>query len=150
MTTKPKVMLVEDSPEAMYLLKAVLSGRCELVPASNLTEAMQRASEEFPSVIVLDLSLPEVRGLDTIKLMHAACPTIPIVVYTGYEQERQQVIDAGAKDYMRKCEVTAVQIWAAIEAQLSAKAIHEEAQHAIAGLKEAIKKQSGIRPAEGG
>ena len=103
------VLLVEDEPGDAYLVELAL--RSQSSPAFAVThvqtlgQAIERiAAGTSPDVVLLDLSLPDSRGLDTVSRMHEAAPRIPIVIMTGHDDQRlaAQALEAGAQDYLVK------------------------------------------------
>jgi len=84
---KRKVLLVEDYPDAreMYTQFLELSG-FEVVEASDGVEALQRAFETNPDVVVMDLSLPVMDGAEATKRLKADSRTarVPVIALTGY------------------------------------------------------------------
>ena len=103
-----RILLVEDETNDELLLRETLNAseslNCTLVVATRLGEACaELASKEF-DIILSDLSLPDGRGLDTVKALRAAAPASPIVVLTGVQDEALAIaaIQAGAQDYLVK------------------------------------------------
>jgi response regulator RpfG family c-di-GMP phosphodiesterase len=104
-----KVLLIEDNPSDVTLLKNYLANHC----SSLYVEVCQRLSEaknflgqgkpEF-DVILLDLGLPDSEGLDTFTRLQQQAPKIPIVVLSGLEDEELAIrtVREGAQDYLVK------------------------------------------------
>lgn len=110
------VLLVEDNPGDARLIREMLSeaGRSgfQLAEASRLDEACARLARGGIEVILLDLSLPDVQGLETVRKVVACAPAIPVVVLTGLDDEATalQALHAGAQDYLTKGRVDAAQL----------------------------------------
>ncbi len=102
------VLLVEDSAGDARLLseqlKEVESPQLALVHVQTLREATERARLGDVDVLLLDLSLPDAQGLGTVVSARAACPRVPIVVLTGFDDETIAVaaLKEGAQDYLVK------------------------------------------------
>ncbi|HEX4895612.1 MAG TPA: response regulator [Solimonas sp.] len=103
------VLLVEDSRLDVALFRAVLadalqSGELRLDEAGALSEALARLAEGTYDCILLDLGLPDGRGLDSLPLVRAAAPTAAVVVLTGLDSEAhaRAALRAGAQDYLVK------------------------------------------------
>jgi two-component system, NtrC family, nitrogen regulation response regulator NtrX len=78
------ILVVDDEPEIRSLLEDYLKGRGEeVVTASNGLEALWAVKHRTPRVVLLDLAMPRLGGLDTIKHIQKFDPTIRIVVVTG-------------------------------------------------------------------
>jgi len=100
--------LIEDNPGDARLLRESLAEvdrhAFEVDHAARLEDGLQRLSEGRPDVVLLDLSLPDSQGLDTVRRLHALAPELPIVVLTGTNDEDQAVraVQEGAQDYLVK------------------------------------------------
>jgi two-component system, cell cycle sensor histidine kinase and response regulator CckA len=105
-------LLVEDSPaDARLLREAVRDAEAthiNLTHVDTLDKALHRLREEHFDVVMLDLSLPDAEGLDTLVRMHTSAPSVPIVVLTGLDDEALAVraVREGAQDYLVKGQVT--------------------------------------------
>jgi two-component system cell cycle sensor histidine kinase/response regulator CckA len=102
------VLLVEDNPGDARLFTELVrdagAGQWKLVQVDRLSAALDRLRREPFDVMLLDLSLPDADGLDTLIRAHAEAPKIPIVVLTGHDDEALAVraVRAGAQDYLVK------------------------------------------------
>jgi len=103
-----KVFLIEDSRGDARLIQEYLAEveglRFEVEGAERLAQGMARLSSGGIDVVLLDLSLPDSRGLDTFIKLHAAVPHVPIIVLTGFDDEVLAVraVQEGAEDYLVK------------------------------------------------
>jgi serine phosphatase RsbU (regulator of sigma subunit) len=103
-----RVLLVEDNPGDARLIREYLTEveglQFDLEGADRLAAAQQRLLRGDLDVVLLDLSLPDSRGLNTFVRLHAAVPEVPIVVLTGFDDELQAVkaVQEGAEDYLIK------------------------------------------------
>ncbi len=104
----PLLLLVEDDPGDAELLRLALldAGPRLFTVETRETLAAAKAflAGQTPAVILLDLSLPDSFGLETISVVHALAPTIPIVVLTGNNDPdfALSALAAGAQDYLIK------------------------------------------------
>ena len=103
------ILLVEDNPGDARLVEVLLSdadlsGSFNIVHAATLGEALERLEESNSEVILLDLSLPDSSGLETVNRMRAAASEMPIVVLSGQDDEQiaLQTLKNGAEDYLVK------------------------------------------------
>jgi signal transduction histidine kinase/DNA-binding NarL/FixJ family response regulator len=102
------VLLIEDNPGDARLLRALLqetaSSQFELVHAERFSDALNRLSERRFDVVLLDLSLPDAQGLDTISRLGAQAEGTPIVILTGLNDEEIAIraLQQGAQDYLVK------------------------------------------------
>lgn len=107
-----RVLLVEDDDAAARLVQHALakSGlEPDVIRATTLHEAYDVLSQGAVDAILLDLSLPDTHGIQTLERMHARASGIPIVVLTGNNDESLAVqsIALGAQDYYYKADVNA-------------------------------------------
>ena len=98
------VLIVDDEPQIRRALTTNLRARgFEVAEAATGEEALQVAAERKPDLVVLDLGLP---GIDGIEVVHGlrGWTTVPIVVLSAREEEAAKVtaLDAGADDYVTK------------------------------------------------
>jgi two-component system KDP operon response regulator KdpE len=103
-TQGPVVVLIEDEPEIRRFLRAALhSNGYRLVEATTGREGLQAAETRQPDLIILDLGLPDIDGLDVIRQVRS-WTGVPIVVLSARGQETVKVaaLDAGADDYIAK------------------------------------------------
>jgi two-component system, sensor histidine kinase and response regulator len=102
------VLLIEDNPGDARLLRELLqetgSPPFELVHADRFSEALRRLSEQRFDVVLLDLSLPDAQGLDTISRLGRQAEGTPIVILTGLNDEEIAIraLQQGAQDYLVK------------------------------------------------
>ncbi|HVU01123.1 MAG TPA: response regulator [Polyangiaceae bacterium] len=86
----PRVLLVDDSDDTRELYREILSDRYDIVEAEDGRQALAEARERTPDVIVMDLSLPDMRGEDAIaELRRPDVPRIPVVVLSGHPEPRE-------------------------------------------------------------
>jgi two-component system, cell cycle sensor histidine kinase and response regulator CckA len=103
-----RVLLVEDNPGDARLFTELVrdtgAGQWKLVHVDRLSAALDRLSREPFDVMLLDLSLPDADGLETVIRAHTQAPKVPIVVLTGHDDEALAVraVRAGAQDYLVK------------------------------------------------
>ncbi|NBQ59250.1 MAG: DNA-binding response regulator [Opitutaceae bacterium] len=104
---KPKILLVDDEPDALEVLgfKLRQAGYNALL-AKDGARAIALARDERPALIVLDLMLPEVDGLEVCKILRRDpnTATIPIIMLTARAAEMDRVLglELGADDYVTK------------------------------------------------
>ena len=103
-TDQQSLLVVEDEPNiasfvAMYLKKAGF----DVHVAANGSEALEKATSESPSLIVLDLMLPDVDGIDVCRRIRQRSE-VPILMLTARDDDVDKIIglEVGADDYMTK------------------------------------------------
>ena len=112
MSTNPiTILMVEDNPGDARLLRETLadapSFEFELMHCVTLGDALNQLAERCFDIILLDLSLPDAHGLDTVSCVHERAPGLAIVVLTGLNDSEMgvQSLRAGAQDYLVKGQV---------------------------------------------
>jgi two-component system KDP operon response regulator KdpE len=101
---KPTVLVIEDEPEIRRFLRATLvSHQYRLFEAATGAEGLQEAAVRQPDIIVLDLGLPDIDGLEVIRRLRE-WTAVPIIVLSarGQEQDKIAALDEGADDYVSK------------------------------------------------
>lgn len=102
------VLLVEDNPADVALLMELLQDSdaesWQITHVKRLSLALARLQTSEFDIILLDLSLPDSQGLDTVAQMQAVVPLLPIVVLTGLQDKTiaRQAVAQGAQDYLVK------------------------------------------------
>jgi diguanylate cyclase (GGDEF)-like protein len=101
-----RVLLVEDNPGDARLVEILLSEtgqEFDVKRVGTLGEALDELDRP-PKVVLLDLSLPDSAGLETVERMRRAAPQLPIVVLSGRDDEEValRALQSGAEDYLVK------------------------------------------------
>jgi len=99
-----RVLIVDDEPPIRKLLRMGLAAQgYQIMEAPNGKAALERI-EQGPDLIVLDLGLPDVQGLDLLRMLRARNERAPIVVLSsrGDETAKVAALDLGADDYVTK------------------------------------------------
>jgi two-component system, cell cycle response regulator len=104
--TSLSVLVVEDNPAYARLVEETLkdSDGVRVEMAALLAEALDRLGRGGIDVVLLDLGLPDARGSDGFLRMTEEHPEVPVVVLTGFDDERMamDVVRQGAQDYLVK------------------------------------------------
>ena len=104
MTIKDRILVVEDEKSISSLIRAILTGNgYDVIQAANGTEAFSMISSHCPDLIVLDLGLPDLDGMEIIRAIRS-WTEMPIVVVSArsYDRDKVEALDAGADDYLTK------------------------------------------------
>ena len=105
MTSSPYILVVDDSPTQLHQLQMVLEqGGYNVKLATNGRMAMGSIMEEPPSLVVTDLQMPEMTGLDLVAAVKQNAPTVPVILTTsqGSEEIAAQALQVGAASYVPK------------------------------------------------
>jgi DNA-binding NarL/FixJ family response regulator len=138
MTPEPsKVLVVDDTPANVRLLDAILSPRgYAVVAAASGPEALQRAAQDAPDIVLLDVIMPFMDGYEVCQRLRdsAASSMLPVIMITASgEQEKIRAIEAGADDFIVKPIVQA-ELLARIRSLLRVKQCHDVVQAQAAEL----------------
>lgn len=101
---KYKILVVEDDPSVKNLMVTTLKAHdYQYIVASNGTEALLEASSHKPDIVLLDLGLPDMDGVDIIKNIRS-WSNMPIIVVSARSEDSDKIgaLDAGADDYLTK------------------------------------------------
>ena len=101
----PRVLVVEDDTAiAQPLVRALEREGYDVTRVVTGSAAVERAATEPVDLVVLDLGLPDVDGLDVCREIRTACGDLPILILTARREELDAVVglDAGADDYVTK------------------------------------------------
>jgi DNA-binding response OmpR family regulator len=102
---KTRILIVEDEPAMVAGLRDNFEYEgYEVISASDGVEGLERALAEEPDLIVLDVMMPRMSGLDVCKQLKAKKPSLPIIMLTARGQEVDKVVglELGADDYVTK------------------------------------------------
>ena len=102
---KIKLLLVDDEAEFLDTLVDRLDLRdLKTDVAYNGKEALSAVEEEEPDVIVLDVKMPEMDGMEVLQRIKKAYPHVEVIILTGHgnEQDEQRARELGAFDYLKK------------------------------------------------
>lgn len=102
---KEKVLLVDDEPEFTETLSQRMQSRGVSVDtAASGPEALAMARDRSYDAIILDLSMPEMDGIETLKRLREGNPDLQVILLTGYAtvQKGIEAIKLGAMDFLEK------------------------------------------------
>ncbi len=109
------VLLIEDNPGDADLVRLRLvegrpQVRVECVP--RLADALECLSKETPSLVLLDLNLPDSRGAETFRKIMEKAPNVPVVVLSGQDDEALAIkaVHQGVQDYLVKGDISSKQL----------------------------------------
>ena len=102
------ILVVDDSPTIRKMVRAALGGFQDVafVEAGTGLQAIETLAMHPVRMVVLDLNMPDMHGLDVLKFLrsHSQYRALPVMVLTtrGDESSREEVLEAGATSYMTK------------------------------------------------
>src|SRR3954467_11096048 len=101
---KPTILVIEDEPPLQKFLRVTLGTQhYNVIEAATGEQGLRHAATSVPDLIVLDLGLPDIDGLEVTKrLREGSAIPITVVPARGKEQAKVVALDAGADDYLTK------------------------------------------------
>ena len=100
-----RILVVDDEEEIRNLLESFLTDQgYEVVLASDGNQAIELAETEAPQTIILDIKLPGLNGIEVCKRLKEKEKTsaIPVIIITGFGDNKLPALDAGADDFVNK------------------------------------------------
>ncbi len=101
----PRVLIVDDEPDAVEVLRAFLTAKgYEVLAASNGEDALRRVKEDRPHLILLDARMPKMNGLDVLRQVRQVDHEVGVIMVAGVNEEEtgRQALKLGAFDYITK------------------------------------------------
>ena len=104
---RKKILIVEDNPSNLKLFKFILEPvKCKLLEAYDGAEALRIAREEKPDIILMDIQIPKMDGLEVTRQLRKLdeFKETPIIALTAFAMDRDEKagFEAGCSDYLTK------------------------------------------------
>lgn len=101
------VFIVEDNPDIQLLLQTIVSRDAEYACVGVVTngiEALRKIPELLPDVVLMDIGLPDISGIDCVRKLKPLCPNVEFIMCTIYDEDEKvfQSLEAGANSYILK------------------------------------------------
>jgi class 3 adenylate cyclase len=138
MRDPPLILVVDDVPDNVDILQMRLEAQgYEVVTAGDGLEALEKIRELAPDLVLLDVMMPKLDGIETVKRLKAdaSLPFIPVILVTAKADASDVVggLEAGGDDYLTK-PVDHAALSARVRAMLRIKALHDTVQQQAAEL----------------
>ena len=104
MQNAPLILVAEDEDSNYELVRIVLNKRYRLMRAKNGIEAVTICEDEHPDLILMDIRMPDMNGLDATRIIKEVSPEIPIIALSAYafDQNIREAKAAGCSEFMPK------------------------------------------------
>jgi len=140
-----RILVVDDVADNVEILRMRLTALgYEVVEATDGEQALARVAEDPPDLVLLDIMMPKVDGLEVVRRMKAdkSLPFIPVILVTAKATPKDVVLglDAGGDDYLTK-PIDHGALVARVRAMLRIKTLHDEVQALNAGLEAKVTAQ---------
>jgi DNA-binding NtrC family response regulator len=101
---RPKVLLVDDDADTLRTLRSVLGGVCTVIEASNGPDALRLLERERPRLMLLDIAMPAMGGLEILRAAARLSPATIVMMLTGDRDLDLAVValQLGARAYVTK------------------------------------------------
>ena len=99
-----RILIVDDEPQILrFLSTSLIAHGYQVLEAPTGKDALAKADQDVPDLIILDLGLPDIDGMDVLKQVRAKS-SAPVIILSAREQETDKVyaLDLGADDYVTK------------------------------------------------
>jgi CheY-like chemotaxis protein len=103
---KPTILVVEDNPDNMITVRALLANTCTIIEAVNGYESIAMAEQHKPNLILMDIALPDIDGIEAFKTIrnNAKLQHIPVIALTAsaMTRDREAILAHGFDAYISK------------------------------------------------
>ncbi|MBT8396819.1 MAG: response regulator [Gemmatimonadetes bacterium] len=103
---RPTIAVVEDNPDNRFLVQALLEDLYDLTEFENGSEALESLVQNDPDLILLDISLPDMDGLEVFRWIRdqEELSGVPVIALTAHAMagDREKFLAAGFNDYVTK------------------------------------------------
>jgi adenylate cyclase len=140
MRERPLILVVDDVPDNIEVVRRRLESQTyDVITAGDGLEAMEQVQAHLPDLILLDVMMPRLDGIETVKRLKAdpTLPFIPVVMLTAQSERRQILagLDAGADEYLTK-PFDPEALLARVRTMLRTKSLQDDVQTKAAQLAE--------------
>ena len=99
-----RILIAEDNDSNYMLMTYILKSQYGIFRAFNGVEAVEKAKTEKPDMVLMDIKMPIMDGLQATRLIRAEMPDLPIIALTAnaFDNDRQQALDAGCNNFISK------------------------------------------------
>ncbi len=141
MNERVRILLIEDDPDYTFLISRLVDEVCGgtvkflVESVSSLAEGLARLERDDHDIVLLDLMLPDSRGLETLSRLRAKAPGIPVVVLTNVDDEAigTDAIARGAQDFLGKQKIDPRRLARAISYALERDRLFRQMESVVDG-----------------
>lgn len=101
---KPKILVVDDDPAVRKMLSLLFEASCEVLLASTGEEGLRLVAAQRPRLMLLDVVMPGIGGLEVLKAARAILPALTVIMLTGQTDMdlARKALDLGAVEFVTK------------------------------------------------
>lgn len=98
------ILIAEDEESNFLLLQTILKRQCKVLHATTGKELLEIYKKEHADLILMDIKMPEINGIDTLKEIRKSDKDIPIIMQSAYafESDMEAARQAGSNEFMTK------------------------------------------------
>lgn len=141
-----KLLIVDDDPHLLESLRVVFGGLYEVSTAPSAEEAAVQLEQQNPDVMLLDVILPGINGIEFLQTVRTTRPHLPVVMISGASSIRpvMKALELGASDFIRKpYDIDELRL-------VVARALHvNELKNKVAGLERELARRPFIAEPDG-
>jgi CheY-like chemotaxis protein len=99
-----RILVAEDNDSNYMLMTYILKNHYELLRARNGQEALEKAMAEKPDMVLMDIKMPVMDGLEATRLIKAKMPDMVVIALTAnaFDSDRKMAMEAGCSDFLSK------------------------------------------------
>lgn len=99
-----RILVAEDNDSNYLLMSFILKNKYEILRAVNGKDAVEKSTTAHPDLILMDMKMPMMDGIEATRLIKADHPELPIVAVTAnaFDSDRQKALEAGCDDFLSK------------------------------------------------
>ncbi|MHB8069141.1 MAG: response regulator [Desulfobaccales bacterium] len=100
----PRILVIDDEPNMLRLLKTILIGSYEVIATNNPLEVSKLLQEDSFDLVISDLKMPLVDGIDLVDIIKKIDVDLPIIIITAYgtSEIAKEAVQKGAYDFITK------------------------------------------------
>ena len=138
MRTPPRILIADDNPDNLDIFRTRLAAQgYEILVATDGEEALAKATEQAPDLVLLDIMMPKMEGIEVCRQIKAApsLPFMPVIMVTAMADSKDIVagLEAGGDEYLTK-PVDQAALVARVKSMLRIKILHDTIQEQTARL----------------
>ncbi|MDI6852223.1 MAG: diguanylate cyclase [Deltaproteobacteria bacterium] len=146
-----RILLVDDDPDIVHVLSRFLAHQgYSVIGAATGREALKSLQSEIFSLVILDLKLPDVPGINILEQLKSLSPDTEVILFTGLGglESAVQALRLGAYDYIVKSELRLPDLQAVVERALERRRLNRANQELLRHLQQAREELAARRKAE--